>query len=134
MGYSATPEIDIVPRLGMQGDFETVWVRAIRYPDQGRILMAAGPRFNFSPRHHVNPFAFAEGGEVRLSTSLKPVNWNPIVKAGFGFEYKLNPHFSLQIVPGEYLGQLLDNGTWDHAYTSRVGIKFNLTRRRYPGA
>jgi hypothetical protein len=116
----------------MRGDFETVWVRAIRY--QNCILMAAGPRINMAPRYHVNPFVFAEV----VRSDFRPI-WrrsigNRSSRAGFGVEYKLKPRFSLQLIPGEYLCQQPDNGTWDHSYTSRVGVKFSPRRAKYPEA
>jgi hypothetical protein len=69
---------------------------------------------------------------MRLSIEYAPIDWNPVVKGGFGFDYKVAKHFSLQLIPGEYLGQYQDNGRWLNGFSSRVGIKFSLVRSRYP--
>jgi hypothetical protein len=132
VGFAVTPEINLMSKVGLQADFETMSVRGILYPDQSRIILAAGPRVSFAPLLHVNPFVYAEAGEMRLSIEYAPIDWNPVVKGGFGFDYKVAKHFSLQLIPGEYLGQYQDNGRWLNGFSSRVGIKFSLVRSRYP--
>ena len=100
------------------------------YPGQNRLILAAGPRINFAPRRKFSPFIFGEGGEVRLTQLNLPniSDWNPVAKAGFGFDYKLTHGFAFHMVPGEYIGQLQDNGTWLHSYSARVGFSYNLYR------
>jgi hypothetical protein len=128
MGWSAIPEVNFTRHLGFEGDFASLYVRSV-YPGQGRFLMAAGPRFNFAPRSKVTPFIFAEGGEMRLTTQFSPIkDWNPVAKGGFGFEYRVTRGIAMTLVPGEYLGQYQDNGEWNHSFTSRAGITFNLYR------
>jgi hypothetical protein len=128
MGWSVVPEINLAKRFGLEGDFASLYVRSV-YPGQGRLLIAAGPRYTFAPRSKVTPFVFAEGGEMRLSTQFSPIkDWNPVAKGGFGFEYRVTPGFALTLVPGEYLGQYQDNGLWKHSFTSRVGLTFSLRR------
>ena len=126
MGWSAVPEVNFTKHLGLEGDFASLYVRSI-YPGQGRLLIAAGPRFNFAPRSKFTPFIFAEGGEMRLTTQYSPIkDWNPVAKGGFGFEYRVSRGMAITLVPGEYLGQYQDNGSWNHSFTTRVGITFNL--------
>ena len=128
-GWSAVPAVNLTPRLAMEGDVASLYVRSI-YPGQSRLVLAAGPRFNFAPRYKVMPFVFAEGGEMRVTTQYSPVkDWNPVAKGGFGFVYHLSRGVAMTLVPGEYLGQYLDNGAWNHSYTSRVGITWNLYKR-----
>ena len=125
-GWSVVPAVDLTHHLSFEGDFATLYIRSI-YPGQSRFLVAAGPRFDFAPRYKVTPFIFAEGGEMRLSTQYSPIkDWNPVGKGGFGFEYHISPGIGVTLVPGEYLGQYLDNGVWNHSYTARVGITWNL--------
>ena len=126
MGWSVVPEVNLVHHVGLQADFASLYMRSI-YPGQSRFLAAAGPRFNLTPRSKVTPFLFAEGGEIRLEAQRSHyVDWDPVVKAGFGFDYKITPRFGLTLVPGEYLGEYLDAGSWLHSYTTRVGLTFLL--------
>jgi len=128
MGWSTVPEVNLTNHIGFEGDFASLYVRSI-YPGQGRLLIAAGPRFNFAPHSRIKPFLFAEAGEMRLTTQYSPIkDWNPVVKGGFGFEYRVTRGLALTLVPGEYLGQYQDDGSWNHSFTSRVGITFNLYR------
>jgi len=134
MGWSVVPEVNLVKHFGFEGDFASLYVKSI-YPGQSRFLMAAGPRYTFAPRSHVTPFLFAESGEMRLSTQYKIArDWNPVVKGGFGIEYRVTRSWALTLVPGEYLGQYQDDGSWNHSFTTRVGITFNALNGRSPSA
>jgi hypothetical protein len=128
MGWSVVPEVNFTKHIGLQGDFTSLYMRSV-YPGQSRLLMAAGPRFTFAPRSRFTPFVFAEGGEMRLTTKANRLsNWNPVATGGFGFEHRLSRGFALTLIPGEYLGQYQDNGLWNHSFTSRLGITWNLYR------
>jgi hypothetical protein len=125
MGWAAVPEVNFTKYLGLQADFEGLYVRSI-YPGQNRLVLAAGPRINFAPRSKFTPFVYMEGGEVRLTSQANRLSdWNPVAKGGFGFDHKMAHGFGFQLIPGEYQGQYLDNGTWSHSFVSRVGITFN---------
>ena len=130
MGWSVVPEVNLVKHFGLEGDFASLYVRSV-YPGQTRFIAAAGPRYTFAPRSKVTPFIFAEGGEMRLSSQRSLAkDWNPVAKGGFGLEYRVSRGFAMTLVPGEYLGQYQDNGEWNHSFTSRVGLTFNLLGRR----
>jgi hypothetical protein len=127
-GWSAVPEVNLTSHFGMEGDFASLYMRSV-YPGQTRFLMAAGPRFTFAPRSKVTPFVFAEGGEMRLSSQRSlSKDWNPAAKGGFGFEYRVSRGIAMTLVPGEYLGQYQDDGSWNHSFTTRAGLTFNLYR------
>jgi hypothetical protein len=127
-GWSVVPELNLTRHIGMQADFASLYMLSA-YPGQTRLLMAAGPRYNFAPVSKVTPFIFAEGGEMRLSAQRSLTkDWNPIGKGGFGFEYRVSRSIALTLVPGEYLGQYQDDGTWNHSFTSRAGLTWNLYR------
>ncbi|HEV2645454.1 MAG TPA: hypothetical protein VGU46_03725 [Acidobacteriaceae bacterium] len=129
-GWSVVPEVNLTKHLGFQGDFVSLYVRSV-YPGQTRFIAAAGPRFNFAPRSKFTPFVFAEGGEMRLSRQRTLAkDWNPVVKGGFGFEHRVSDRFALTLVPGEYLGQYQDDGSWNHSFTARAGLTFNLLGHR----
>jgi hypothetical protein len=126
MGWSAVPEVNFTRHLGFQGDFSTMYVRSI-YPGETHFLMSAGPRYTFAPRSRFTPFIYAEGGEMRISkqrTNIK--DWNPIVRGGFGFEHRISKGIAFTLVPGEYLGQYQDDGSWNHSFSTHAGITFNL--------
>lgn len=126
MGWSAVPEVRLLGNLGLQADFAGLYVRSI-YPGQNRFLALAGPRYTFAPRSRFTPFVYAEGGEVRLTSQANHLSdWNPVVKGGFGFEHKLTRGFAIELIPGEYVGQLLDNHLVEHSYSARGGITFNM--------
>ena len=127
-GWSVVPEINLTKHFGMQADFVSLYMRSV-YPGQSRFIMAAGPRWNFAPRSKVTPFVFAEGGEMRLTAQRTLLrDWNPVIKGGFGFEYRVSRSIALTLVPGEYLGQYQNDGSWNHSFTTRGGITFNLYR------
>ena len=126
MGWTVTPEVNFTRHLGLQADFTSLYVRSI-YPGQTRLLIAAGPRYNFAPSAKINPFLFAEGGEIRISTKANAIkDWNPVAKGGFGFDYKIARGFGLELIPGEYIGQHSDNDSWMHSFSARAGVVFNF--------
>ncbi|HEY4379739.1 MAG TPA: hypothetical protein VGN01_05295 [Acidobacteriaceae bacterium] len=127
-GWSAVPEIKLTRHFGMQAEFASYYMRSI-YPGQNRFLMAAGPRYDFSPVSRITPFIFAEGGEMRLTfKNTLYRDWDPIVKGGVGFEYRLSRSIAITVVPAEYLAHNEDFGAWDKDFTARGGITFNLYR------
>jgi hypothetical protein len=128
MGWSATPEVNFTKYLGLQAEFTSLYMRSV-YPGQSRLLMAAGPRFTFAPHSKLTPFAFAEGGQIRSTQQLSDVaDWNNVATGGIGFDYKISRGIAFQLIPGEYVGQQLDNGDWNHSFMSKAGITFNLYR------
>ncbi|HEV2619668.1 MAG TPA: hypothetical protein VGU23_06980 [Acidobacteriaceae bacterium] len=128
-GWSAVPEMNVTGHLGLQGDFVSLYVRSV-YPGQTRFIAAAGPRYTFAPRASFTPFVFAEGGEMRLSVQRSIVkDWNPVVKGGFGFDRRMGDRFAVTLVPGEYLGQVQDDGSWNHSFTARLGLTFDVVDR-----
>lgn len=126
-GFTATPEVNFGKYLGLQADFTQLYMSGI-YPGRNRLILAAGPRINFAPRSKFTPFIFLEGGEVRLTQQnlYNISDWNPVAKAGFGFDHKLKHGFGFQLIPGEYIGQYQDDGTWLHSFSARAGFSFNL--------
>jgi hypothetical protein len=127
-GWSVVPDLNVTRHLGQQAEFTSFYVRSA-YPAQSRLVMAAGPRYTFDPHFKAIPFIFAEGGEMRLSGQRTlAVDWNPVAIGGFGLEYRVTPRFALTLVPGEYLGQLQDDGSWNHSYSTRVAFTFNMYR------
>lgn len=126
MGWSATPEVNFTKYLGLQAEFTSLYMRSV-YPGQDRLMMAAGPRFNFAPHSRFTPFAFAEGGEIRATRKLSDVSdWNPVATGGIGLNYKISRGMSFQLIPGEYVGQLQDDNSWNHSFMTKAGITFNL--------
>lgn len=126
MGWSAMPSVHLEKHLALQGDFAGQYVRSV-YPGENRLYMAAGLRDTFAPRSRFTPFVYAEGGEVRLTSQLSHnSDWNPIVRGGLGLEHKITRGLAFQLIPGEYTGQQLDNHEWEHSFTSRAGITFDL--------
>ena len=128
MGWSATPEVNFTKYLGLQAEFTSLYMRSV-YPGQSRLLMAAGPRFTFAPHSKLTPFAFAEGGQIRSTQKLSDVtDWNTVATGGIGFDYKISRGIAFQLIPGEYVGEQLDNGDWNHSFMSKAGITFNFYR------
>ncbi|MDX6456628.1 MAG: hypothetical protein QOE55_325 [Acidobacteriaceae bacterium] len=126
MGWSVTPEVNFKKYLGLQAEFTSLYMRGV-YPGQSRLIMAAGPRFNFAPHSRFSPFAFAEGGEVRATTKANDIaDWNPVVSGGIGVNYKLSRSVAFQLIPGQYVAQLQDDHNWNHSFMSKAGITFNL--------
>jgi hypothetical protein len=129
MGWALVPELNVVSHLGIQGDFESLYGKAV-YPGISRFLIASGPVYYLAPRSKITPFVFAEGGEMRLtSKAVSYSDWNPIVKGGFGVNYKVSHDFSFQLIPGEYLGQYQDDHEWNHSFTARAGFTLNFVPR-----
>ncbi len=129
-GWSATPEVNLSGHFGLQGDISGLYMRSV-YPGQSRFILAAGPRYTFTPRSMFTLFVFAEGGNMRLSTQFNPArDWNPIVIGGFGFEHRITQGLSVTLIPGEYLGQMLDNGVWNQSFSARLGFTWNTVGGR----
>jgi hypothetical protein len=126
MGWSATPEVNFTKYIGLQAEFTSLYMRSV-YPGQSRLMMAAGPRFTFAPHSKLTPFAFAEAGQMRSTAQLSDVSdWNTVAAGGIGFDYKVTRGMAFQLIPGEYVGQQMDNGDWNHTFMSKAGITFNL--------
>lgn len=128
MGWSAVPELRVYKAIGLQTEFTGLYVRSV-YPGENRFVVAAGPRYTFAPHTRFTPFIYAEGGEMRSTSQADHVSdWDPIVKGGFGFERKIAGGLAFQLIPGEYVGEQLDDHSWEHSYSARAGITFNLYR------
>jgi hypothetical protein len=128
MGWSAVPEVTLYKTIGLQTEFSGLYVRSV-YPGENRFLAAAGPRYTFAPRSRFTPFVYAEAGEMRsTSQATRDSDWNPVVKGGFGFEHKIAGGIAFQLIPGEYVGEQLDDHSWEHSFSARAGITFNLYR------
>jgi hypothetical protein len=70
-----------------------------------------------------------EGGYIRQTTKANlSRDWSVVAKGGLGFDYKIVRGFGLQIIPGEYIGQNNDNGSWLHSYSARAGFVFSFFR------
>jgi hypothetical protein len=127
-GWSATPEVNLTSRFGMQADLANSYMRSV-YPGQNRLFIAGGPRYNFRPIFRLVPFLFAEGGEIKLTAQRSSVrDWIPLATVALGFEYRVSLRFAFTLVPGEYLGQKEDDGTWTHTFAARAGLTFNFYR------
>jgi len=127
-GWSVVPEVNLNKHLGIQADFASYYMQSV-YPGQSRFLMAAGPKFSFATRSRLTPFVFAEGGEMRLTFQRSLYrDWDPVAKAGFGFQYRVSRGIEFTLVPGEFIAHNLDNGSWNQDFTARAGITFNLFR------
>ena len=126
-GWSATPEINLTTHFGMQADLSNSYMRSV-YPGQNRLFIAGGPRYNFRPIFRLVPFLFAEGGEIKATAQGSYVikEWKPLATVALGFEYRVSPHFAFTLVPGEYLGEKEDDGTWTHSFSARAGLTFNF--------
>ncbi|RRA47567.1 hypothetical protein [Acidipila sp. EB88] len=129
MGWAVVPELNLFKHIGLQGDFESLYMKSV-YPSQSRFIMAAGPVYYLAPRSKVTPFVFAEGGEMRLTgQGMTGSDWNPVVKGGFGVNYRLSHAWAFQLIPGEYLGQQQDDHNWNHSFSARAGITLNFVPR-----
>jgi hypothetical protein len=105
MGWSVIPEVNLRHHVGLQADFESLYMRSV-YPGQSQLMMLAGPRYTLAPRSHFTPFIYGEAGEAR-------------------FETRISDHFGLTLVPGEWVGVRHDyNGSWDESFSSHAGITF----------
>jgi hypothetical protein len=128
MGWSAVPHVNFTKYVGLQADFTSLYTRSI-YPGTSQLMIAAGPRFTFAPRSRFTPFVFMEGGEIRTTRQLSHASdWNPVAAGGLGLDFKAGKGKGLafQLVPGEYVGQYLDDGSWNHSFMAKAGITFNL--------
>jgi len=128
MGWSAVPQVNFTKYVGLQADFTSLYTRSI-YPGTSQLMIAAGPRFTFAPRSRFTPFVFMEGGQIRTTRQLSHgSDWNTVAAGGFGMDFKVGKAKGLafQLVPGEYVGQYMDDGSWNHSFMAKAGITFNL--------
>lgn len=132
-GFAVTPEINVTKNIGIQADFISLYTQGT-YPGQTKLLFAAGPRYTMAPYHHVTPYVFGEGGEMRQSyghtngEAHPGVDWNPAATAGIGLQFKAHGA-GIDFVPGEWVGRRYDwNGQWESSFMSRIGITFKLFR------
>ncbi len=126
MGWSITPEVNFTSHLGLQAEFTGLYVNGINI-QENRLIIAAGPRYNFAPHSRLSPFAFGEAGQIRETSGASRItNWNTLASGGFGVDYKLSRSFSFQLIPGQYIAQVVDDGTWNHSFMTKAGITFNL--------
>jgi hypothetical protein len=128
MGWSAVPQVSFTKYVGLQADFTSLYTRSI-YPGTSQLMIAAGPRFTFAPRSRFTPFVFMEGGQIRTTQqSSHNSDWNTVAVGGFGMDFKAGKGkgVAFQLVPGEYVGQYMDDGSWNHSFMAKAGITFNL--------
>jgi hypothetical protein len=127
MGWSVVPEVNLTKHIGFQGDFTSLYMRSVAVGEK-RLLIAAGPRYTFAPRSHFTPFVYGEGGEMRTTTKANDVaDWNPVARAGIGFDMKTFHGIGFELIPGEYIGEKVEwRNQWNHSFSARAGIVFNL--------
>jgi len=126
-GWSAVPEFNITRRIGVQAEIGSYYEHIS--PGQSRLVLSAGPRYNFAPKFKFWPFAYAEGGEMRLT--FKGSNyrdWDPVARVGVGFERRLARNISVTVIPAEYLAHNLDSGPWVHNFSAHAGFTYNFYR------
>lgn len=130
MGWSAVPHVNFSKYVGLQADFTSLYTRSI-YPGTNQLMIAAGPRFTFAPRSRFTPFVFLEGGQIRTTRqNSHDSDWNTVAAGGLGMDFKTGrgKGMAFQLIPGEYVGQYMDDGTWNHSFMAKAGITFNLFR------
>ncbi len=129
-GWSVVPEVNLTKHLVFKAT-SSASTSVLSTPARPGLLLLRVRDYNFAPRSKFTPFVFAEGGEMRLSRQRTLAkDWNPVVKGGFGLEHRVSDRFALTLVPGEYLGQYQDDGSWNHSFTARAGLTFNLLGHR----
>ena len=129
-GWSAVPEVNLFKRVGLQGDFGTLYMRSV-YPGQTRMMLAVGPKITFAPHSRLTPVVYAEGGEMRYSAQFNPIKtWSPVAKGGIGFDYRISPGFGVTLVPGEYMATYEDTNTSNSSFEAKVGITFDLLAKK----
>jgi hypothetical protein len=130
-GWSAAPEINITRRIGLQAEIGSYYERI--NPGEKRLVLTAGPRYNFSPVLKLWPFVYAEGGEMKLSfKNSSYTDWDPVARVGIGFEHRILRNVSVTVVPAEYLAHNLDAGGWTHDFSAHAGFTYNFYRGRGP--
>lgn len=129
MGWSVVPEVNLTHRIGFQADFTSLYMRGVVVGEK-RLLIAAGPRYTFAPRSLFTPFVYGEGGEMRTTTKANDVaDWNPVARAGIGFDLKSHHGIGFEIIPAEYTGEKVEwRDQWNHSFSARAGVVFNLYR------
>jgi len=131
-GWSAVPEYNITRRFAMQAEIGSYYERNV-YPGESRLLLTAGPRYNFAPKFRLWPFVYAEAGEMRLTFKNSSYrDWDPVARVGVGFERRVTPNLSVTIIPAEYLAHNLDAGPWNHDFSAHVGFTYNFYYGRRP--
>lgn len=128
-GWSAIPELNLRPHLGLQIDILNSYMRSV-YPGQSRFVVAGGPRYNIRPVSRLSPFVFAEAGGVKFKTLGKNYShWDPLVTVGLGVEYRITPRFAFSVIPAEYVGQkaIEDENTWNAGFAARAGFTINFS-------
>jgi hypothetical protein len=127
-GWNASPEIHVTRQFSMQGDFGNYYMQDAN-PGESRLLMAAGPRYNFVAHSKLTPFIYAEGGEVRVTYKGSTYrDWDPVILVGVGFKYRLSRNLAVTVVPGQYLAHNLDWGPWVQNFSTRAGFTYNFFR------
>jgi hypothetical protein len=126
-GWSAVPEFNITRRFGIQAEVGSYYERI--YPGQSRLVLSAGPRYNFAPKARFWPFVYAEGGEMRLTFKGSTYrDWDPVARVGIGFEHHLARNLSVTVIPAEYLAHNLDSGPWVHNFSAHAGFTYSFYR------
>lgn len=129
-GWSASPEFYFNRHFGLEAEVANFYESSIT-PGQRRLILTAGPRYNFDPIHKVRPFVFAEGGEMRLTFTRSTYrDWDPVAKTGIGFQYYLPRGVSFTLVPAEWIAHSLDAGGWSNDFATRAGFTINFYERR----
>ena len=128
-GWSAVPEFNITRRFGMQAEIGSYYERI--NPGENRLILSAGPRYNFAPKARFWPFVYAEGGEMRLTFKKSSYrDWDPVARVGVGFERHLARNISVTVIPAEYLAHNLDSGPWVHNFSAHAGFTYSFYRGR----
>ncbi len=76
-------------------------------------------------------YPFVLGGDIRTSNA-GTITWTPAAAGGIGVNLKLSHAVALQVIPGEYITNVLPNGHWQSNYSARAGFVFTSFKRHTP--
>ena len=131
LGWYGIPQVYFTKHISVLGDF-TNFYNYHAHTEENVHGFTGGPVYALSPFHGVTAYGFVEGGAIRDS-KLGVVSWDAATVGGIGVNFKLTHALAFQLVPGEYVGSHLPNGSWQNNYTTKAGFVLTSFRVKHHG-
>ena len=124
-GFFGIPQVNVNHWLGFIGDFTQSYNTSAGAHENVQSILA-GPIFTAKSKAKISPFAFADAGRIRDSMDGMVTN-SPCYAVGGGFQFKVNKHLGLLLVPAEYIQRWPPTGANTlNSFTARFGITLPL--------
>ena len=128
-GWNAAPDVNVYKGLAMQGDFGNYYMSSV-YPGQNRLVLAAGPRYNFAWRStdHSVRLRRRRRDEDNVSRALSTATGIPSPSSASVSSITCRDTWESPWSPESISRTISTGAPGDQNFSTRVGFTYNFFR------